>query len=341
PSVVVKEHLLYQLGLTNDADLNAAVGRKLRIEFRPTRNEGGITVDLIKADRAELTRDESALLAKIRARLPATVPSLGLTTSELLILKNALSNETSVLPEPIYREYTIAGVQRDGTPEEMEEANRRAFQWLNSDSPVTLPYQTAIDLMQKLFKGNTVGLEHAVVFVDSPQHSKDVVKAINDLGLNAYAPLEHIERERLMYLLIFGGMTCIAAIALLVAALGIANTMLMSVLERTREIGIMKSVGAGNGTLQFLFLVEGALIGLLGGGLGLLAAWGASFPGDAYIRSLVTNDLKINLDQSIFVFPPWLAMTVLTFAVLVTTLAAVSPARRAARIDPVRALRHE
>jgi putative ABC transport system permease protein len=144
-----------------------------------------------------------------------------------------------------------------------------------------------------------------------------------------------------MYLMIFGGMTCVAAVALLVAAVGIANTMLMSVLERTREIGIMKAVGASSGQLQFIFLLEGAIIGLIGGVVGLLSAWAASFPGDAWLRSMVSRDLKIELKETIFVFPPWVILVVISFAVVVTTLAAVYPARRAARIDPVAALRHE
>jgi putative ABC transport system permease protein len=144
-----------------------------------------------------------------------------------------------------------------------------------------------------------------------------------------------------MYTMIFGAMTSIAVIALLVAALGIANTMLMSVLERTREIGIMKAVGAGNGHLQLMFLVEGAIIGIVGGGLGLLLAWGSSYPADAWVRSMVSRDLKVELNEAIFVFPLWVTLAAPLFAALVTTLAAVYPARRAARVDPVAALRHE
>jgi putative ABC transport system permease protein len=118
--------------------------------------------------------------------------------------------------------------------------------------------------------------------------------------------------------------------------------MLISVLERTREIGIMKAVGAANGHVLFIFLFEGALIGLAGGACGLGLARGISIPGDAWVRSMVSRNLvNVELKESLFVFPPWLALAVLSFAALVTTLAAVYPARRAARIDPVAALRHE
>ena len=107
--------------------------------------------------------------------------------------------------------------------------------------------------------------------------------------------MECIERERLTYLLIFGGMTCVAGVALLVSSLGIANTMLMSILERRREIGIMKAVGTANWHLQAIFLIEASLIGLVGGPLGLLLAWSISFPGDAWVRSMVHSDMKVHL----------------------------------------------
>jgi ABC-type lipoprotein release transport system permease subunit len=72
-----------------------------------------------------------------------------------------------------------------------------------------------------------------------------------------------------------------------------------------------------------------------------LAAWGLSFPADAWIRSMISRDMKIELKESLFVFPLWLTTGVVAFAALVTTLAAVYPARRAARVEPLKALRHE
>jgi putative ABC transport system permease protein len=133
----------------------------------------------------------------------------------------------------------------------------------------------------------------------------------------------------------------VAGVALLVSSLGIANTMLMSVLERRREIGIMKAVGAANWQLQALFVLEGGLIGLVGGSLGLLLAWSISFPGDAWVRSMVHRDMKIYLNGSIFAFPGWIGVTVVLFTIGVTIVAALYPAWHAANVDPVSALRHD
>jgi putative ABC transport system permease protein len=109
----------------------------------------------------------------------------------------------------------------------------------------------------------------------------------------------------------------------------------------TREIGIFKAVGAGDGHVQFIFLIEGGLIGVVGGVLGLLLAWACSFPADAWVWSMISRDLKFDLKESLFVFPAWLMVGAVLFAVVATTLAAVYPARRAARVEPLQALRHE
>jgi len=122
--------------------------------------------------------------------------------------------------------------------------------------------------------------------------------------------------------------TGIGVISLVVGAIGIANVMLVSVTERTREIGIMKAVGARNRDVMGVFLVEAALLGslgsILGVPLGLLVGWGATRYAD------VTFALA----------PGWMALAVVV-GILVGVIAGLYPAWRAARVDPIDALRHE
>jgi putative ABC transport system permease protein len=222
-----------------------------------------------------------------------------------------------------------------------EEEQKGPWNPLETDSEVVLACDAARDLFFRLPEHENQSLQETVLVADRQESVKGLLEVTQKMGLRGYGFLEHIERERMLYLMIFAGMTCVAAVAMIVAALGITNTMFMSVLERTKEIGIMKAVGASNAQMLSMFLIEGTLIGLAGGLAGLFLTWCASFPGDAWIRSMVFRELKVDLKESLFVFPIWLLIAVPFFSVLVTTLAALGPARRAANIDPVVALRHE
>ncbi|WZO96444.1 ABC transporter permease [Isosphaeraceae bacterium EP7] len=331
-AVVVSEFLAYRLGLTTDSDIDGLVGKKLRLEFRPQNLESGFRLVIMKSESG---REERAALDKVVANLPGSLEKLGLSGPEVEVLRKGLGGQPA--PEVFSEEYTVIGVTRPPSDEE----RIATWDYTQVESDVLLPYQTAADLYLR-FPGSEVdGVNNAYVLVDDEKEVKEVVESLLGLGVQARAAIEFIERERLIYLLIFGGMTCVAGVALLVSSLGIANTMLMSVLERKREIGIMKAVGADDRHLLSVFLVEGALIGLAGAALGLLLAWGASFPADAWVRTMILRDLKVDLESSIFVFPAWIGATVVLFTVLVTTVAAYYPARHAAKVDPVTALRHE
>jgi putative ABC transport system permease protein len=238
----------------------------------------------------------------------------------------------------VKEELTICGVLR------LAAQHKDGRRWdeppLNPD--LILPTRTAEAIFWRLPQMRAHGFNAATVEVERLEDVKPVSKVIMDrLGFNAGSRAFFVEREQFTYRLIFTAMTVVALVALLVAALGIMNTMLMSVLERVREIGVMKAVGARDGHVQLMFLMEGAVVGLVGGLLGLLLSWGASFPGDTWVRSTVESGLSIKLQESIFLFPWWLVVGVPAFTCLVTTLAAYYPARRAARINPVQALRHE
>ncbi len=124
----------------------------------------------------------------------------------------------------------------------------------------------------------------------------------------------------------------IAAISLLVGGLGIMNTMYMSILERTREIGIMKSIGATNRNVMAIYLVESGFLGLFGGAvgmtLGILIAKGIEFGIESFfhLRALITPELIVGT---------------LLFSFIVGVVSGLLPARRAARLQPVEALRYE
>jgi putative ABC transport system permease protein len=336
-AVVVNEFFLYQCGVTDDAALEGVIGKTLRMEFRfEGRPPTGLNFYLQKQDGTGLTPEEASALDKVRKQLPRSLERFDLTEGERGVLLNATRARPPVQSTVVAEEIPIVGVLR--LPSDEESQNRP---WEDVGAQVVLPVQTAEELFFRVPVAGDRGLDSAAVYADREENVKEVLRATRAMGLSAYGMQEFIERERLMFVLIFGAMTSIAGVALLVAALGIANTMLMSVLERTREVGVMKAVGAGNGHVQFIFLVEGALIGLFGGAAGLLFARLAAIPADARIRDMVSRDLKVELTESLFVFPPWLLFTVLAFTVVVTTLAAVYPARRAAKVNPVTALRHE
>jgi len=127
----------------------------------------------------------------------------------------------------------------------------------------------------------------------------------------------------------------IAAISLLVGGIGIMNTMYTSVLERTKEIGTMKAVGAKNSDILFIFLFESGLLGLVGGAIGIGIGIGLG-EGAEYIASV---GLGTNLLQA--VFPWYLILGALLFSFLIGTLSGIFPAMQAAKLKPADALRYE
>jgi putative ABC transport system permease protein len=132
----------------------------------------------------------------------------------------------------------------------------------------------------------------------------------------------------------------VGGLALLVASIGIANTMVMAVYERTREIGVLKAIGASPGDIRALFVTEAALIGLLGGVAGVIGGWLLGLGLNAGILAILRWQ-EIPVEGTFFVVTAWLVALALAFATVVGLLAGLYPAARAARLDPVEALRYE
>ena len=191
-----------------------------------------------------------------------------------------------------------------------------------------------------LGNSDTEGYDSAIIRVNDPLALTDVRKRLQELGFASFSIVDQLEQFRTVFLIIDSVLGLLGGISLLVASFGIANTMIMSILERTREIGIMKAIGAEDREIKLIFFVEAAVLGLVGGVIGVLAAWAI----DAIANRLAYRFILKPQGASFvdfFSLPLWLSLGAILFALIVSILAALYPAARAARIDPVRALRHD
>lgn len=175
--------------------------------------------------------------------------------------------------------------------------------------------------------------------VSSPSHVPEVQDAIHRMGFRTFSILDASQGLRRFFTILDLFLGIFGSLALAVASLGIINTLVMAVLERRREIGILKAVGASDGDIQKLFFAEAAAMGLVGGLFGVLLGraigLGINFGTGIYME-------RRQLPPEIVWSAPWWLMgAAILFAVLVSLAAGFYPARRAARLDPVQALRYE
>ncbi len=191
-----------------------------------------------------------------------------------------------------------------------------------------------------LAEGQTEGYDRAVVRVEDPVQLTAVRQQITDLGFSSFSIVDEIDQIRTVFLIIDSVLGLLGGISLLVASFGIANTMIMSILERTREIGIMKAIGAEDREIKLIFFVEAAVIGVVGGIVGVLIAWGIDGLANRLAYRFILKPQGASFID-FFSMPIYLSVGAILFALVVSILAALYPASRAARIDPVRALRHD
>ncbi|WP_296141836.1 ABC transporter permease [uncultured Anaerococcus sp.] len=181
-----------------------------------------------------------------------------------------------------------------------------------------------------------INYENLQVIVDDAKNVEQTEKEIKQLGYqtNSMAEAnEEIQNQTRTIMLILGG---IGSIAFIVSAIGIINTMLMSIYERQKEIGVMKVIGASVSDIQTMFLIESGFIGLFGGVLGLLIS---------LLVSKVINNAFSGMNDAIaqggqlIIIPIWLALVGVGFSALVGVLAGYLPARRATKLSTIDALR--
>ncbi|MBI3855297.1 MAG: ABC transporter permease [Planctomycetes bacterium] len=296
------------------------------VEGIAPEEEGGYAKHLVAG--AMWTRREERVclvpkaLAESRLNLaPADAIGRKITFSSFM------QEEGDALPED---EFTIVGVLGD-----------EAFSFMGR--PIIVPLERGLTLRERkashpMLPSKKGSYLFARLRLTDPRASADVAARLRNLGFNPLSAVELLKQINVVFLVLEAFMACVGGIGLVVSLFGIANTMAMAVLERTREIGIMKALGARNGDIGRLFLAEAGGIGALGGVVGLA---GGVLIGKLLNAVAHLPAFEVPENVSLFHVSYWLAGGSVLFSILVSIVAGWIPARRAARMEPVAAVRYE
>lgn len=216
-----------------------------------------------------------------------------------------------------------------------------------SDMSIFLTLKDAIEMQKQVMNLPERKLQYSKVLlkVESPGEVTEVEKKVKEYGYSVFSLKEMLAGMRTFFLIIQAVLGGIASIALLVASLGIVNTMTMAIYERTKEIGIMKAVGASRRDIMSIFLTESGMIGFLGGifgaVVGLLGGQVINLAIKYYAMQSTQGSGQVSTDLNLIYTSPLLVLFSILFATVVGLMAGVFPSLRAADMSPLGALRHE
>lgn len=183
------------------------------------------------------------------------------------------------------------------------------------------------------------------IFADSMENVKPILDKLKDKGYSVYSITEQLDQMNVFFLVLKIGLIFVGTIAVLIASIGIFNTMTMAVTERTREIGVLKAIGASPKLIQRLFLMESTFIGIIGTLIAVAISYVISFVANAtlpLILEAATGEEAFSKNDITFSLIPWqLVLIASAISIGVAMISGYRPARKATKIDVIQALRQE
>ena len=276
------------------------------------------------------------LIMRYAQRMPAPSQPMPLRPSDA---SSSDSNLAGAAYSVVSREQklTIVGVA-DLDPESMR-GPMRAKVFLPLKLAESLHVMQPTDLREISHASNEPVYSSISVRVKNPVNVQAAEDAIKKMGFTTFSILDASRSLQQVFKVLFAFLGIFGSLALTVASIGIVNTLVMAILERRREIGIMKAIGASDGDVRKLFFAEAGAMGIVGGIIGVVMGWAIgqaiNFGTNVYLKSQSIPP------EHFWVVPWWLVLFAVGFAFLVSLVSGLYPAGRAARLDPVQALRYE
>ncbi|MBL8813194.1 MAG: ABC transporter permease [Planctomycetaceae bacterium] len=340
--VLVNEFTAWKMGYRNDSDLPKLVGQTLKIEYRVSKLGVANMYNALTAFRGAFSGDgfqKQTEFLQTLLQLLGDLDKTSLSEEQKTMLRELFNPRTSndTKPEEITlsREFVVRGVVYSNAEDPLAALFRMWFQ--NSGSGLLVHPDVATEIY--LSMPEATHFYNASVFVDRSQNLREVTQKLSEMKLECLSSL--VMLDSIDYQVQQGGWIVIgiAAAILLTSAIGISNTLMLSIVERTPEFGIMKSLGARDGDILKLMIAEGVILGFLGAAIAILLSLTLGFCGQSILKYYVESRTQTELAGSLFQFSLLHTGLILLISVFLCVTASILPAWRAARLDPVVAMR--
>ncbi|TQR34202.1 ABC transporter permease [Lysinibacillus sphaericus] len=249
-----------------------------------------------------------------------------------------LTPHTDGAKETEKMKYTIVGVMK-----------KPSYDWMINNSVYMDTEQKPMLATKLVATGNVkeddMFYSEFNIFADSMENVKPILDKLKDKGYSVYSITEQLDQMNVFFLVLKIGLIFVGTIAVLIASIGIFNTMTMAVTERTREIGVLKAIGASPKLIQRLFLMESTFIGIIGTLMAVAISYVISFVANAalpLILEAATGEDAFSKNDITFSLIPWqLVLIASAISIGVAMVSGYRPARKATKIDVIQALRQE
>ena len=285
------------------------------------------------------TSFQSSRATSIFPKLIGSRISVSTVVFDQNIMSNMFSAFSSIMNSNLPVRDSIIDFKLVGIVKAPQMPYRTSGVYISENTAKKIPQVNFKDVWDLMNRENTQSNKAITLYASDIKDVENIQQEVVRMGYTAHSFLDNLQKMKKMFLIMDSILGAIGIMALFIATLGLINTLIMSIYERTKEIGILKSLGAKNSLIRKIFVIESGTIGFLGALTGIPLGWAITKIANVVLFNSVFKDVEEEI--VIFSFPFYLIAGTILFSILFSIAAGLYPATRASRLNPVKALRHD